>query len=554
MSRSADTAYEEGPRSEASRLAELEFLAENATDVIARHAPDGTYVYVSPASLRVFGVEPKELVGRSPYELLHSDDISKVAEAHDRVIDYPETETVRYRARHRDGGYIPVETTLRGVMVDGQVVEIHTMTRDITGRIVDEEARRQWELCFTSTKRGIATVDPRSNELMTVNPALAKMHQTTVEDLVGRPLTSLFTAAGAADLPGRAAAAEERGYITYESEHLRKDGTVFPVRVEVMVVRDEHDEPVYRIGWFEDISAELAQRHAYEDFENSFRHAPIGLAVVGLDGRFNRVNERLCEITGYPADELETLTFQEITHPDDLGADLDQVERLLAGESDSYEMEKRYFTKEGHLIWIMLSASLVREHDGAPHHFLAQIQDISQRKRMESKLVELADKDGLTGLLNRRRFDDELGRQVKRSLRYGEEAALLMLDVDNLKEINDSFGHITGDKVVRCVASAIAARVRATDIVARIGGDEFGIILLNVGEAEAAGVANEVKSAVRDHCAHDGLNVTVSVGIAHLDGGTTEAQEALARADAALYEAKDKGRNEVSIATSPDSD
>src|SRR6185312_9928193 len=176
--------------------------------------------------------------------------------------------------------------------------------------------------------------------------------------------------------------------VSYDSEHVRLDGSVFPVRAEVMAARDEEGVVRYRIAWYDDLTerqaadrrAGLAQR----DFEAAFHAAPHGVAIVGLDGSFLHVNHKLTEIVGYPAAELVDITFQEITHPDDLDADLAQVDALLAGKIDSYEMEKRYFTKDGRLIWVLLAVAIVREEDGSPRHFISQVQDISERKRLET--------------------------------------------------------------------------------------------------------------------------------------------------------------------------
>ena len=126
-------------------------------------------------------------------------------------------------------------------------------------------------------------------------------------------------------------------------------------------------------------------------------------------------------------------------------------------------MEKRYFTAQGHLIWVGLAVSLVRDEAGRPVHFISQITDISERKRMETKLRRLADHDSLTGLWNRRRFEDELQRQVGRCQRYGERAALLLTDLDGFKDVNDTFGHKAGDDLLKVVATGLRARLRHTD-------------------------------------------------------------------------------------------
>ena len=181
------------------------------------------------------------------------------------------------------------------------------------------------------------------------------------------------------------------------------------------------------------------------------------------------------------------MTFQEITHPDDLDADLAQVDGLIAGEIDSYEMEKRYFTKDGHLIWVLLAVAMVREEDGAPRHFISQVQDISARKRLEAHTYELANRDPITSLYNRRRFEEELKRQIARCRDEDESAALLLLDLDRFKNVNDSDGHVAGDRLIRLVGRALDERIAEPDVAARIGGDEFAVILRDIDLAQARG-------------------------------------------------------------------
>ncbi len=156
--------------------------------------------------------------------------------------------------------------------------------------------------------------------------------------------------------------------------------------------RNDAGQPVRLRGVAMDVTArkvaEEALREGEERFRAAFAHAAIGMALVAPDGRWLRVNRALCRLVGYEEDELLRLTFQDITHPDDLDADLDQVRRMLSGEIEAYQMEKRYYRKDGQIVWILLSVSLVRDAAGAPHYFVAQIQDITARKRAEEALVQ----------------------------------------------------------------------------------------------------------------------------------------------------------------------
>ncbi len=136
---------------------------------------------------------------------------------------------------------------------------------------------------------------------------------------------------------------------------------------------------------------EVALGEIQERFSKAFDEAPIGMALVATDGRWLQVNQALCEIVGYPASELTRSSFQAITHPDDLEADLELVHRLLQDEIPNYQMEKRYIHKQGHAVWILLSVSLVRDTTGTPLYFIAQIQDITERKRADAALRENED-------------------------------------------------------------------------------------------------------------------------------------------------------------------
>lgn len=135
-----------------------------------------------------------------------------------------------------------------------------------------------------------------------------------------------------------------------------------------------------------------ALRESEEGFRGAFDFAAIGMALVAPNGQWLQVNRSVCEITGYTADELLSRTFQDITHPDDLRTDLAFVHQMLAGEIRTYQMEKRYFHKAGHVVWILLSVSLVHDAHGAPLYFISQIQDISQRKRAEEERESLIQK------------------------------------------------------------------------------------------------------------------------------------------------------------------
>jgi diguanylate cyclase (GGDEF)-like protein/PAS domain S-box-containing protein len=290
---------------------------------------------------------------------------------------------------------------------------------------------------------------------------------------------------------------------------------------------------------------------AEEPFRLAFEHAPIGIALVSPEGAFMRVNHALSDLLGYSEAELVTKTFQELTHPEDLDSDLEFVAQVLSGALRSYEMEKRYFHRDGHIVWALLSVSLVREPDGTPVHFISQIQDISERKQLEERLVFLADHDEMTGLANRRRYREEVERGVSFAERYGHPAAMLLLDLDNFKDVNDSLGHHVGDRLLVGVGERLQTRLRRTDVLGRIGGDEFAALLPQAEPAQALRVAEEVLDAVTTAAyALDGhvVSARASVGLALFRPGLQiDAEDLQIRADVAMYAAKREGGNRVSV-------
>jgi len=281
-------------------------------------------------------------------------------------------------------------------------------------------------------------------------------------------------------------------------------------------------------------------------FESAFTGAPIGMALVDMEGRWLQVNDALCRIIGLTREELTATTLHAITHPEDVDRDARSFCDLRSGRIPSYQVEKRYRHAWGHYLWVLLSVSLVRDRCGEPLHLVAQVQDISERKELATRLEYLIDHDFLTGLFNQRRFQEELAREVERTSRYGAKGAVLMIDLDNFKNVNDAFGHKAGDDLLKGVAGALRHRRRQTDVLARVGGDEFAMLLPETDAEQAQMVAEGIVKALARHVAVLGeqtIHITASVGVAPLDG--LRAVEVLEFADSAMYEAKEAGRNRV---------
>src|SRR5882724_2963028 len=294
----------------------------------------------------------------------------------------------------------------------------------------------------------------------------------------------------------------------------------------------------------------LALRESEERFRSAFDHA-AGMALVAPDGKWIEVNRSLSDILGYSEKELLSIDFQMLTHHSDLNSILEQLNKLQSGATTALQMEKRLVHKNGDIIWVLLSVTGVH-HVGQPSlNFIFQIQDITDRKRAEERLVHDAFHDALTGLPNRVLFMDHLKQSLGRARgRKHLPFAVLFLDFDRFKLINDSLGHMVGDQLLIAIAGRLKANIRPGDTVARLGGDEFTILLEGLNQSNEVEVvaARLLKSlSLPFNLSGHEVFTTASIGIAHSTMGYQYAEDMLRDSDIAMYRAKTLGKARFEI-------
>jgi diguanylate cyclase (GGDEF)-like protein/PAS domain S-box-containing protein len=295
------------------------------------------------------------------------------------------------------------------------------------------------------------------------------------------------------------------------------------------------------------------RRQAEEKFRLTVEAAPNAMVMVTRDGKILLVNSQIETLFGYKRAELIGQSVEMLVperfrsrHPGyRAGFCADPQPRPMGAGRDLYGRRK-----DGSEFPVEIGLNPIETPEGVM--VLSAIVDITARKRLEPRLVHLASHDPLTDLFNRHHFQEELGRQIAETQRYGTHGALLFLDLDKFKDVNDSHGHLMGDELLASLAKVLRERLRETDLVARLGGDEFAVLLPYAGADQARAVAGGLLESVRRHViAVDGqhVGVTASIGVVLLPEHGTTVRELFARADLALYQAKEKGRNGVAIFT-----
>jgi diguanylate cyclase (GGDEF)-like protein/PAS domain S-box-containing protein len=323
------------------------------------------------------------------------------------------------------------------------------------------------------------------------------------------------------------------------------------------VLNDAQGRPLYRQGFVRNVTARIqveeALRSSEAKFRTIFEDAPIGMATIGMDYHFLTANAAFCKMLGYSLAELTGLTFSDLTHPDHRAQDITSVKRLSAGEIPIYRTEKRYLHKNGAIVWANLTLTVNRDAQGNFLHFLAMIEDITERVRLVTELEDRAIHDELTGVLNRWGLLKVIQAEINRAQRYHHPTSMILFDIDNFKQVNDTYGHAAGDQVLREITQLCRANIRASDSLARFGGDEFIILLPETGLEVGDRAAERMQQAVMDHVfifENIQLNLTISIGLAVDTANLFTLDHFLRCADRALYSAKAAGKNCTRILTS----
>jgi diguanylate cyclase (GGDEF)-like protein/PAS domain S-box-containing protein len=536
-------------------------LVEHSSDMVAVLDDEGRIVYGSPAVRRVLGwpsgvfPQPQDADRViSAFDLVHPDDLPRIQRLFvEGVAEHRTEDRNEFRLRRVDGSWCWVEAVSTNRLDDPAVRGIVVNARDISERRDADEAIRTSEERFRSLVQHASEfvlVYGTDNRVTYASPAVGRFVGGEGRDLLGGEYSERVhpddrdrLVNGLRDLGDRPG-----GSARWTVRMRRHDETYRWMEVVATnLFADENVEGVVinARDVTERLQTEAALRESEARFRSAFVHAPIGMALADRGGRLLRSNQAFARMLGRTVEELADMTIRDITHPDDWDGNDDLIRRLFDGEITSYHLEKRYLHADGHAVLVSLSVSAVRDPDGTPLYMIGQVEDITERKAIGERLVHQAIHDPLTGLPNRIHFIDRVRTTMKGGNRRRQRIAVLFLDVDNFKVINDSLGHEAGDQLLITIGHRLRRMLRPTDTVARFGGDEFTILCEEVDtpadvKALAERVLEEIERPVL--LAEGEVFVTASIGIACSEH-REETPETLVRdADTAMYRAKENGR------------
>ena len=535
----------------------LNLLWATTDDLIYLTTEDGRLLHANPAFFEVLGYE------RSDYDdpeqrwaHIHPQDRRELAEHLQSFLssDRKTSNRLRNRFVKPSGDVLWVEHTISKVEWHGQR-HLLFISRDISERqqVMEalRESERRFRAVFEEAGIGIALVRTDGSVLDT-NPALRSMLGYTASELDAIHFAEITHPDDReADLAEfRQLIEGERSSYRIQKRYLCRDGNVVWGQLTVSLVRDANGAPQYALGMVEDITEQRRTAAALQSSERRFRelfeNSPDAVFVESYDGTILDVNPAACELHGMARDDLvgkNVMATIPPEHRDQARSDFQQLVRKAHSEFEGYS-----WTQDGHAVPVEMRTNHI-EYQGEPA-LLFHVRDITERKRFEARLAYLADHDHLTGLHNRRRFEGELQAELTRSAQGGSDGALLWIDVDRFKAINDRLGYKAGDELLVNLAHMLTDHLRSGDEVARVGGDEFAVLIADAARDPAEAIAEkllEMSRSLLTSRAEEPIRITVSIGIVRFpEDGQTEA-ELVTCVERATRQAKEEGGNRYHV-------
>jgi diguanylate cyclase (GGDEF)-like protein/PAS domain S-box-containing protein len=517
----------------------------------------GNYTFVNDAICRSVGCTVEELIGKRYSVNTPGDDAKKIYKAfHQVYLTGQPTKALTFKFIRKDGSFGVGELSAFPTRNEkDEIVGFRGVSHDVSERVMMEEALRQSEARYRTimdeTNDDYYESDLVGNYTF-VNDAMCRNTGYTAEELIGKKYTTMHSS----DDVKKIYEVFRQVYLTgqpikaFKTKFVRKDGSTGVSEQSGFPMRNEKGEMVGFRGVSHDVSErvrmEEALRRSEERYRTILEEIEEGYYETDLAGNITFVNKATCRQFGRSEKELVGLNYRSYVTKEDIKSIYKAWNKVYRTGEPLKAYPFATIRKDGTQIFLENSISPLRNKEGKIFGFRSVSRDVTERKHFEEKLANMATHDSLTGLPNRTLLNDRLAMGLALSRRSGNRLAVMMLDLDKFKVINDTMGHDAGDQLLKSVGERLATVTRRSDTIARMGGDEFVLVLPQVSQpANAATLAQRILDIFREPFVLDGhqLNVTTSIGIAVYPDDGKEAEILLKNADTAMYWSKEHGRD-----------
>lgn len=534
-----------------------QFVIDAVSATIITFDEEASILHVDQSAQKLFGYEKEELLGKSfavilPVRLreIYRKELKRFLATGKKSNSW---QSIEQFGLHKFGHEIPVEISFgeHNFITDRKIFT--AVIRDISERRKAQDALRkseEYENLFKHANDAIVVFDPHTEEILDANDFACRLFGYERAEIVGETLALVYR--DERERRNRTTKLLENGSIeSYESIHYRKDGS--PVCVSINSSLIEFSGKTAILSFKRDVTAKYEADRALRESENKLRmlieSMREGLIQLDNDDRIVFTNRRFCEMIGYTEHELLGQKASQLLLSSEEKKIVKKAnQRRREGVSETYEIKLK--TKGGDSIWSLVGAVPILDSEDNVIGSMSIHSDITERKRAEEMLRHNAMHDLLTGLPNRALFLEHLRRVINRSPLRKSNFAVLFLDFDGFKLINDSLGHAAGDELLRCIAQRLQSVIRANDVVARLGGDEFTILLDELLEPQDfINVVERIQSIFREPFQIEGreIFISASIGIALKDEKYLSPEDILRDADIAMYRAKSAGKARYEI-------
>jgi diguanylate cyclase (GGDEF)-like protein/PAS domain S-box-containing protein len=543
------------------QLARLAAIVESSEDAIISKTLEGIITTWNEGAQRIYGYSAEEAVGQ-PISMLvppeRPDEVPEILEKIRRGEKVEHFETVRLT---KDGRRLDVSLVVSPIKdAEGNVVGGSTIARDVTERKDTEERLRRAEQVYRALIERMPAITyiqrmGLTSETVYVSPQVTDIVGYTPEEYTSTPdlwIKILHPDDREAVLAEDRRTNETGEPFVMEYRQLAKDGHEVWIRDEATLVKNEEGQPLYWLGVRLDITERKRAEEALADAEQRYRtlveQIPAVTYIDPVDDPDTSLytSPHIERMLGYTPEEWQTeKLWPRRLHPDDRERILAADERFEAGGEESFSEEYRLLAKDGSVVWVREEAVVIKDEEGRPLYWQGVFYDLTERKALEERLEHRAFHDPLTDLPNRYLFLERLGRALDRTRRRRDrKAAVLYMDLDEFKVINDSLGHEVGDLLLTIVGHRLRRCLRPEDTLARFGGDEFVVLIEALDDpGQAVQVAGRITEELRKPFIVEQreLYVAASIGISVGDIRTHDPDALLREADTAMYRAKDEG-------------